>query len=94
MEQYVFFGFLVAVFLAQTAVCFFSKRVVIKLTPVLTLFVLMGICFAVYLATQNWAYLIFILILFLGLLVAVSVWTAYGLVKLIQTIVELSRKNT
>ena len=54
MEQYVFFGFWVAVFLAQTAVCFFSKRVVIKLTPVLTLFVLMGICFAVYLATQNW----------------------------------------
>ena len=57
-------------------------------------YVFFGFWVAVYLATQNWAYLIFILILFLGLLVAVSVWTAYGLVKLIQTIVELSRKNT
>lgn len=94
MEQYVFFGFWIAILIAQVALCVFSKRVLIKLIPVLVCTALIGACFAIYLATQNWGYLILILIVFLGLLVALGVWAVYGVVKLIKIIADLSRKNT
>ena len=94
MEQYVFFGFWIAILIAQLALCIFSKRVLIKLIPVFVCLALIGVCFAVYMATQNWAYLILILIVFLGLLVAAGVWVVYGVVKLAKIIIDLSRKNT
>ena len=94
MEQNVFFGFWIAILIAQLALCIFSKRVLIKLIPVFVCLALIGACFAVYMATQNWAYLILILIVFLGLLVAAGVWVVYGVVKLAKIIIDLSRKNT
>ena len=94
MEQYVFLAFWVAVFIAQAALCLFSKRVIIKLIPVLALLVLMGACIIIYLATQNWAYLILLVIVFFGLLVAGAVWALCGVVKLTKIIAGLSRKNT
>ena len=94
MEQYVFLTFWVFIFVVQMVLCVLSKPVIVKLLPVIVLVAVMVAFFAVYVSTQNWAYLILIVIAFIGLLIAGVVWAAYGIMKLTKNMIALSRKNT
>lgn len=93
MEQYVFPGFWAMVLIGQAALCFLTKRLWVKLIPAPVLLLLMVLCFGIYAATTNWAYLIFLIVLLIGLLIVGGVWAVYGCWKLVK-IILLSRKNT
>lgn len=74
-----------ALFVIQIT-CFFTKKIWIRLLPVLTVVACMVFCVAMYILSgfTNWAYLILLLLLF-GLLAAQGIaWGVFGMICLIK----------
>lgn len=71
------------VLLAAQILCFFAKKVWIRLIPLVTVAALAMFCFVMYAVSgfTNWGYLILLALVFFVLLVMGLMWMFYGLYR-------------
>ena len=77
-----------AVLVLLQVLCFFAKKVWVRLIPTLTVAALMVLCVVMYAGSEytNWAYLILLFLLF-GLMLAMGLaWLVYGVIHRIKTV--------
>ena len=84
MSQYWLIGICAAVFVIQLAVCFLSRRIWLRLLPVIVTVLATGGCFALYTYQANWAWLIFMAFSFQAAVMAAAAWLVYGLYRLVK----------
>ncbi len=86
---------LVPVFFAvQLILCLLSKRLIFRLIPVAIPILAIAACIVVYACSQNWGFLIIMGFVFIWLLVAAAAWVVFGIIRLVQKFLKVSRKNT
>lgn len=75
-----------AVLLVGQVICFFAKKVWVRLLPLMVIGVLAAVCFILYAASgyTNWVYLILLFMLFAVAAVIGLMWLFYGFTCLIQ----------
>ena len=98
MEKYlleIILLLLVPVFFAvQLILCLLSKRLPIRLIPVAIPILSVAACIAVYACSQNWGFLIIMGFVFIWMLAVCAAWVLFGIIRLVQKILKVSRKNT
>ena len=79
-DIYLFIG--AAVLLAVQILCFFCKKVWVRLIPLFVILVLLIVCAVMYLISKftNWAYLIRFLLLTVELVVLGMLWLGFSIV--------------
>ena len=95
MNEYWLFAICVAAFAAQLVVCFWGRRLWLRLLPVI-LPVLLGLAFfgMFFLTEGNWAWLLLAVILQNATGAAMVAWVVYGGYRLTKKFLSLSSKNT
>lgn len=85
-DMYLLIG--AVVLLALQVLCFFTKKVWVRLIPTLTVAALMVFCVAMYAASDftNWAYLILLFLLFGLVLLMGLAWLVYGIIRGMKTV--------
>lgn len=83
-----------AFFAVQLILCLFSKRLIFRLIPAMIPILSIAACIAVYACNQNWGYLIIMGFVFIWLLAVAAAWVLFGIIRLVQKILKVSRKNT
>ena len=83
-----------AFFAVQLILCLFSKRLIFRLIPAMIPVLAIAACVAIYAANQNWGFLIVMGFVFIWLLAVAAAWVLFGIIRLVQKILKVSRKNT
>ena len=75
-----------ALLLAIQVVCFFGKKVWVRLLPLMIVGVLAAVCVVLYAVSgyTNWAYLILLVMLFAVAVIIGLMWLFYGFTCLLQ----------
>ena len=84
-DTYLFIG--AVLLLAVQVLCFFAKKVWVRLLPTLIPVALMVFCAVMYAVSEytNWAYLILLFLLFGMMLIMGLAWLVYGVIHRIKT---------
>ena len=91
MNAIVFWGIAAGCFVLQFVLCFFCKRLWLKLLPAVALLLLAGGCFAFYAASDflNWAWLILMVCPVQAVGAVWVAWMVYGMYRLAKKCIRV-----